>query len=140
MVVKNIKLLFSFLLCMINFLIIQPSLASCETVDIKIFGIKVKTNEVGEMTKEKEIGYIILNYLLSGLCAIAVVFVILFFCCIVACCCKKKDDDLERGIHHEDDEEEEEEEEDDDDANDQNPNGTEKSSNDERNKSEGNEK
>ncbi|CAB4412618.1 unnamed protein product [Rhizophagus irregularis] len=133
MVVKNIKLLFSFLLCMINILIIQPSLASCETVDIKIFGIKVKSNEVGELTKAIEIGYIVLNYVISGLCALAIALVVLFLCCIFICCTsKRRENDEERGVHdHEDDDE------DDDDGvvNDQNPDvRIEKSSNDERNK------
>ncbi|CAB4482428.1 hypothetical protein RhiirA1_491536 [Rhizophagus irregularis] len=140
MVVKNIKLLFSFLLCMINILIIQPSLASCETVDIKIFGIKVSSTEVGELTKGKEIGYIVLNYILSGLCALAIALVVLFLCCIFICCTsKRRENDEERGVHdHEDDDEDED---DDGVVNDQNPDGrTEKSSNDERNKNEEDEK
>src|SRR5947208_448408 len=103
MAVKNIQL-FSFLLCMINFLIIQPSLVSCDTIDIKIFGIKVRSNEVGDITKGKEIGYIVLNYLISGLCALAIVLVVVLFCCIfVICSSKNKGNDVERGVSNFDD-------------------------------------
>jgi hypothetical protein len=109
MVVKNIQL-FSLLLCMINFFIIQPSLVLCEEAEIKIFGIKVKSNEVGEMTKGKEIGYTVLSYVLSGLCALAAVLVVACMCCIfVVCSGKHKGNDLEngRGIPDEDDDESE---------------------------------
>lgn len=99
MAVKIIQLFSFLLLCMINFFIIQPSLVSADEIDIKIFGIKVKSNEVGEVTKAKQVGYIVLNYVISGLCALAIVLVVLFFCCIFIYCSNKgKDPDMERGV------------------------------------------
>ncbi|GBB94034.1 hypothetical protein RclHR1_02280007 [Rhizophagus clarus] len=84
---------------MINFFIIQPSLVSADQIDIRIFGIKVKSEEVGQITKEKQIGYVVLNYVISGLCALAIVLVVLFFCCIfIYCSSKGKADDEERGM------------------------------------------
>ncbi|RIA93408.1 hypothetical protein C1645_762446 [Glomus cerebriforme] len=88
MTVKN--QFFLILLCMINFFIIQPSLVLCDDVDIQIFGIKVKTIQVDNLTKGKKIAYIVLNYVISGLCAIALVLVIVFLCCMVVCCSNKK--------------------------------------------------
>src|SRR5437763_1824846 len=90
MFVKKVQLI-SVLLYIINFLIIQPSLVLCEESVLKIFGIKVGVvKHDNDLTSGQKIGYTILNWVLSGLAAIAIILVLLFFCCIAACfskCC-----------------------------------------------------
>src|ERR1044072_3463438 len=90
----------SVLLCIINFLIIQPILVSCGETDLRIFGIKVGVVKYdNELTSGQKIGYTILNWVISGLCAVAILLVLICLCCTIACCSKCRNKGRNDSVH-----------------------------------------